>query len=188
MSSDLSGNVLSALEAFGAEYSNSAAATGAPERPPNGDWDCLLNSVEAEVGNDITMKIGDVEIPALKVSFGWKLIGGSSAVPPTMKAGQVWPGRSFILPAGGMGALPSSTTNGKRQNLEIQLKRLKGHLSVILGPKATNNFMLDLKAVVALAGNPDNATAIKVGCVHSKGDGDATYFEEFAKRNLTSPS
>lgn len=185
--SSFGSNVVSALDAFNDEYKTSRASTGGVQRPPNGEWDNVVTSIEVET-TDITIRLGDNnEIPAFAVDFNYKLLGGTSPLPPEMKQGQEWPGRRFILPMGGLKGLPTSCAKGKRKNLEIQLERLKGHIQTILGPALSGNLVTDLQAAASAVSNKEAMVLCRVKCNYSPDDKDPTikYFEEFLMRKLS---
>ena len=186
------GGVLSALDQFNEDFAASRAATGGPSRPPAGDWDNIVRDIEVTCDEDSKLKINvgsgePIEIPGLRIMFTYQVLGGSSAVPPKMVKDQVWPGRAFLLPAGGLKSLPAATPKGKRQNFEIQLERLKGHLSTILGAK---NVPPALGASLQAAITKIKASPMicRVQCREEKDEKNPTgrpFFEEFLTEALT---
>lgn len=189
MSTDFSGEVLSALDAFNEDFKQVQAGNGGAQRPAKGDWDCLFTKLE--IDTKATTKLQDnQEIPAILITFGFAMVGGTSALPPEFKQGQEWPGRTFVLPRGGLKALPDSVTKGKRENFRIQMERLKGHLTVLLGANFTNNLAADLPAAQALLGEGKPAVAVRVRCQYTEDKKDANrhYFEEFLQKNLSAAS
>lgn len=182
-----SGAVISALDCFNEDFANSRASTGGPQRPPTGEWDNIVDDIIIET-DDVKFNVDkENEIPGFSVLFKYRVLGGTSAIPPEMKAGQEWPGRSFVLPAAGLKGLPSNCSKGKRQNVEISLQRLKGHLQTFLGDSFNpNNLSASLQAAVAKVRNKDSGVvAVRVRCKVDKPEGsDTTYFEEFLQRRL----
>jgi len=192
--SQFGADIVSALDSFNEDFSKLEGSTGSATRPPNGEWDCFIDRIELSADETMTLykqggsKDDKVEIPALTVCFYYKLLGGTSALPPEMKQQQEFPGRTFIIPRGGMKALPSFVTSGKKQQIEISAQRLKGHLQTVLGSSYSNILTVDLKAAYDLVNAKEKGlVAVKVQCKVTPDEKDSNkhYFEEYLKTRLS---
>lgn len=188
MSSSLQANALSALSHFNETFSTVSASTGAPVRPPAGTWANIVTGVEVN-SDDVKLtldKNAGLEIPGVQVTFHYRLSSAAGPIPPNHKDGEPWMGRSFILPAA---PLPAATPKGKRQNLEIQGKRLKGHISTLLGvsSETVTNVVDGIRKVHELVSDPNRTVLAMVQCKYEKDEKNPDspgYFEEFIPRLL----
>jgi len=190
LDTNLSANIVSGLDAFNEDYAQAKASTGGAQRPPKGEWDNTVSSINVTT-EDVKMRIGkSEEIPAFAVDFKYKLLGGSSSLPNEMKQGQEWPGRRFIFPTCGIHKMPAGVTEGKKTQLRIQLERLKGHLTTLLGAAYTGNLPADIQKAIQLVSNKDAIIAVRVNCTYRTKEDDTsdegtTYFDEYLMRRLS---
>jgi len=187
MADTFSQSVMSALDAFGDDFSNARASTGGPQRPPNGDWDMILDDII--VDGEAKFRYGqNEEMNATSITFSYKVLGGNSAIPNEMTAGQQWPGKPFILPAGGIKAIPTSVSKGKIQSMQISLQRLKGPFKTLLGDQFNEtNIGANVTAAGALIAARKAASslvAVRVHCKVEAGDDGKVYFEEYLQRRI----
>lgn len=191
--SSLSANVAAALNAANETFQNARADNGAPARPPAGSWDCLVDNIEIET-EGVTFLASNAtqqEVPAFLVRFTYAMLGEPSPLPSDMVKGQQWIGKSFVIPTVAPSTLegwdPKKPENPKKRAAMavMETRRLKGHLTAILGEKATGNLAADLSAAIELVkGGP---FAVRVLCEYDQDskDKDRVYFKDKIAKRLS---
>lgn len=140
-----------------ASYTEAEADTGGGNiMPDEGEHLCFFDRVEVQQNTTFKWRPpngGDLkEIPANTVRFVFTKCEDPDRPQPLSFAGS-----PFDIPTD-----PSKIEgDNQKQRYEIMMRRLKGHLSTILGSQATGNLGDDIARCVALA-EDETATVVKV--------------------------
>jgi hypothetical protein len=141
--------------------------------PEEGNHDCLVTDVNMQ---DSTFKQKDGQtFPGFEIQFSYQLINDPGQDEPRR-----WMGAPIRLPAD-MGAL---TDNGAKTRAEIELRRLKGHLTTCLRrePQNIGAALADLSHRLE---NTDSVIAVVVKCQYDTAKDGKQYRKEFLQKALS---
>jgi hypothetical protein len=172
------------LQSNNERFRNAVAATGAIERPAAGNNQCIITSINVEP--DTFKDNKGQSSPVLKVTFNYETFN-DPAYPEPLR----FPGRPFyIRPEADVATLEPN----KQQAYNIDMNRLRGHLSILLGKDRMDTPLLTLleEAVTLLGSTTALGAAILVDVKHQYDTGKAKpgsttptqYYKEFLTKRI----
>lgn len=108
------------------------AAKAVSEMPPDGTYQLQVTSMRTADG---TLKIGPqaspMEIPSLRVSFKYEMLPSAPGLPADAA---FWGSGFDLISPAAMATIPDTQDyKGRKQSLDINMRRFKGHLEVLSG-------------------------------------------------------
>ncbi len=151
--------------------SATAESGGGTPWPKAGDHQCYLIGIHTDTG-EFRQSDGQM-FPSATIQFEYELCDDPDRPSPLQ-----WRGAVFNLPTN-----PAQLVlDGSKKRAEIEMNRLKGHLSVLLGSEPTN--MVGALEQVSAMIQSDQAVVCNVRCNYRE-VGDRTYKTEYIRELLS---
>lgn len=175
----LDNNTLAAFTAHQSAFQAAEVSEGISNKwPDEGVHNAYINAIEVKADGEFRMG-GGLSIPATEVTFEYELQDDPENPDNPLR----WRGATFQLPDN-PDDIPADKP-GHKQRYDIEMGRLKSHLSVLLGDQFADNLPADMQAAVAKVESGSTVAAVYCQYKPDKRDPDRIYKKDFLRELIS---